>query len=138
MQNLDPYLTFDGTCADAMRFYQQTLGGKLELLTLKETLPPDQVPEGAGHRIMHSRLTVPGGVIMASDSQVGMPYKGMHGFSISLLYKDVEEGRRIFEALADGGRVTMPFGETFWAQGFGMCADRFGTPWMVSGGENKE
>lgn len=138
MLNLDPYLTFDGTCADAMRFYHQTLGGKLEaLLTLRETLPPDQVPEGGGDRIMHARLTMPGGVIMASDSQMGMPYQGMHGFSISLLYKDVEEGRRIFEALADGGRVTMPFGETFWAQGFGMCADRFGTPWMVSGGENK-
>ena len=42
------------------------------------------------------------------------------------------EGGRIFNALTQGGQVQMPFAATFWAQGFGVVTDRFGTPWMVN------
>jgi len=59
------------------------------------------------------------------------------GFALSLGYPTVDEGKRIFDALAAEGTTTMPFSQTFWAEGFGMCTDRFGTHWMVSGGEPK-
>jgi len=39
----------------------------------------------------------------------------------------------VFNALSDGGKITMPIEKTFWAEAFGMLVDRFGTPWMISG-----
>jgi len=69
---------------------------------------------------------------MASDAMPDVPFKGKHGFSLSIGYDDVAEGQRVFDALAEGGKVTMPFGKTFWAAGFGMLVDRFGVPWMIN------
>jgi len=69
---------------------------------------------------------------MASDSMVGHPYEGMKGFSLSLVYPTTADAQRVFDALAQGGRVTMPLQKTFWAKAFGMLVDRFGTPWMIN------
>lgn len=134
MLQLDNYLFFDGNCADAMRFYERTLGGKLQLMTHGDSPMAAQTPPGSANRIMHARLELDGRLLMASDSMVGQPYEGMKGFSLSLLYPTVAEALRIFAALADGGQVTMPIAKTFWAEAFGMLVDRFGTPWMVNGG----
>ncbi len=132
---LDAYLTFDGTCAEAMRFYEQTLGGKLEMMMPVGQSPlAGQMPAGSGNRIMHATLIVGDRRLMASDSMIGHPYQGMHGFSLSLAYATVEEGQKVFDALAAGGEVRMPLQKTFWADGFGMLTDRFGTPWMVNCG----
>ncbi len=134
MTQLDAYLIFDGTCADAMRFYERTLEGKLSLLTHAESPLAAQTPPGSADRIMHARLDLGGRLLMASDSMVGQPYEGLKGFSLSLIYPAAADARRVFDALADGGRVTMPMQKTFWAEAFGMLVDRFGTPWMVNGG----
>ena len=134
MHQLNTYLFFDGTCADAMRFYERTLGGKLTLMTHAESPMAAQTPPGSADRIMHARLDFDGGMLMASDSMAGQPYEGMKGFSLSLIYPTAAEGRRMFDALAQGGHVIMPMQKTFWAEGFGMLVDRFGTPWMVNGG----
>ena len=134
MPQLDAYLTFNGNCADAMRFYERTLGGKLEMLmTHAESPMAAQTPPGSADRIMHARLVIDGRILMASDSMVGHPYEGMKGFSLSLVYPTVTDAQRAFDALAEGGRVTMPLQKTFWAEAFGMLVDRFGTPWMVKG-----
>ena len=69
---------------------------------------------------------------MASDSMAGQPYEGLKGFSLSLVYPTVAEARRVFDALGEGGKVSMPIQDVL-AEGFGMLVDRFGTPWMVSG-----
>jgi PhnB protein len=69
---------------------------------------------------------------MASDSMAGQPYAGMKGFSLSLTYPTAAEAKRIFDALAEGGNVTMPLQKTFWAEAFGMLVDRFGTSWMIN------
>ena len=130
---LDAYLTFNGNCADAMRFYQRTLGGKLDLMTHAQSPIAGQTPPGSENRIMHARLAIDGRLLMASDSMVGHPYEGMKGFSLSLIYPTVAEATRVFNALADGGKVIMPLDKTFWAKAFGMLVDRFGTPWMVNG-----
>jgi PhnB protein len=134
MPQLDAYLTFNGNCADAMRFYERTLGGKLEaLLTHAESPMAAQTPPGSADRIMHARLVIDGRILIASDSMVGHPYEGMKGFSLSLVYPTVADAQRAFDALAEDGRVTMPLQKTFWAEAFGMLVDRFGTPWMVNG-----
>jgi PhnB protein len=132
MPRLNPYLVFDGTCADAMRFYQRTLGGKLDLMTHGESPMAAQTPPGSADRILHARLALDGQLLMASDSMVGQPYEGMKGFSVSLICPTAE-AKRTFDALAEGGRITMPLQKTFWSEAFGMLVDRFGTPWIVNG-----
>ncbi len=133
MPQLIAYLTFDGTCAEAMRFYERTLGGKLALTTHAESPIADQAPPGSGDRIMNSRLDLDdGAVLMASDAFPGHPFEGMKGFSLSLTYPKASDAKRIFEALAKGGRVTLPLQKTFWSEAFGMVVDRFGTPWMLN------
>ena len=134
MHQLNTYLFFDGNCADAMRFYERTLGGKLSLMTHAESPMAAETPPGSANRILHARLDFDGGMLMASDSMVGQPYEGMKGFSLSLIYPTAAEGGRMFDALAQGGHVIMPMQKTFWSEGFGMLVDRFGTPWMVNGG----
>jgi PhnB protein len=134
MHQLNTYLFFDGTCADAMRFYERTLGGKLSLMTHAESPMAAQTPPGSADRIMHARLDFDGGMLMASDWMAGQPYGGMKGLSLSLIYPTAAEARRMFDTLAQGGQVTMPIDKTFWAEAFGMLVDRFGTPWMVNGG----
>ena len=135
MPQLDPYLTFNGTCAEAMRFYEQTLGGKIEMMmTHGESPMAAQTPPGSANRIMHARLALDDRVLMASDSMAGEPFEGMKGFSLSLMYPTAAAAQPIFTALAQGGRVIMPLQKTFWAEGFGMLIDRFGTPWMINAG----
>lgn len=134
MHQLDAYLFFDGTCADAMRFYERSLRGKLSLMTHAESPVAAQTPPGSANRILHARLELDGHALMASDSMVGHPYEGMKGFSLSLTYPTASDAQKVFDALAQGGKVTMPMQKTFWAEGFGMLVDRFGTPWMVGGG----
>ncbi len=135
MPVLDSYLFFDGNCAEAMRFYEKTLGGKIEMsMTYGESPDPEHVPAGSKDRIMHTSLLVDGRRLMASDMPPGQPSKGMHGFALSVSYPTADEARRVFDALSAGGTATMPFGKTFWSEGFGMLTDKFGTPWMVGGG----
>ncbi|HMA06625.1 MAG TPA: VOC family protein [Ramlibacter sp.] len=136
MPLLDNYLFFNGNCAEAMRFYERALGGKIEMImTYAQSPQPDHCPAGSQDRIMHARLVLDGRALMASDTPAGQPNPGMNGFALSLNYPTPGEARRVFDALANGGKVTMAMEKTFWAQAFGMLTDRFGTPWMVGGGE---
>jgi PhnB protein len=135
MPELNAYLFFDGNCAEAMRFYERALGGKLTLMTHAEAPSGAQAPPGNADRIMHARLVIDGGgALMASDEMAGHPYAGMKEFSLSLTYPAAADAQPVFDALAEGGRVNLPFQKTFWSEGFGMLVDRFGTPWMINSG----
>jgi PhnB protein len=136
MPHFEPYLTFDGNCTEAMRFYEKTLGGKLSLMQFRDAPMAGQTPSGAEDRVMHARLELDGRTLMGSDTLPGMPYQGIHGASISLSYADVPEAARVFAALAEGGKITMPLQRTFWVESFGMLVDRFGVAWMVNGGKS--
>jgi PhnB protein len=125
-----PYLTFDGNAAEAMRAYQEILGGKLELSPFGESPMADEVPAEMKDRLMHAELTVGDQVLMASDAMGN--YTTPAGTYVTIAIDDVAEADRIFAALADGGAVEMPIQETFWAKRFGMLADRYGTLWMVN------
>lgn len=135
MPVLDTYLFFTGQCAEAMRFYERTLGGRIEMvMTYGQSPQPQQCPAGARDLVMHAAMKLGDRTLMASDVPPSMGPKPMAGFSLSLAYETTEEARRIFDALSQGGSVTMPMTKTFWAEIFGMLVDRFGTAWMVSGG----
>jgi PhnB protein len=129
---LSAYLLFNGQCEEAFRFYEKCLGGKIVAMLPYEGSPAaEQVPAEFRSKILHALLTVDGQSLMASDAPPGR-YSEPKGFSVSLQMKDVKEAERIFQALAENGKVGMPFQETFWAARFGMVVDRFGTPWMVN------
>lgn len=135
MPQLNAYLSFDGQCAEAMKFYAEVLGGKLDALITYGDVPGDQpVPSEHAGRIMHACLTHPDFVLMAGDTPPGVVFEGMKGVMMTLTYDSVADANRAFAALADGGSVTMPLGETFWAETFGMVTDRYGTGWGINGG----
>ncbi len=129
---LNPYLIFNGQCEEAFKFYEQCLGGRIVMMqTHGETPMAGHVsPEWQG-KIVHARLIVGDDVLMGSDSPPEH-YEQPKGTSVTISVDDPADGERIFNALADNGKVQMPFQETFWAVGFGMLVDRFGTPWMVN------
>ena len=129
---VNPYLFYNGNCEAAFKFYEKALGGKIEMMMTHEGTPAaEHVPPEWQKKIMHARLSIDGEVLMASDAMPGH-FKQPQGFSVSLQVEDPAEGERKFKALAEGGSVNMPFGQTFWAKGFGMCVDQFGVPWMVN------
>ena len=129
------YLSFDGNCADAMRFYEQALGGKLEVLMSGAESPiADQMPKEFANRILHARLVLPGGgVLYAGDAPAHVPYEGIKGVAIAVDYASVDKAETVFAVLAAGGQVTMPMQSAFWAKRWGMLVDKFGTPWIVNG-----
>ena len=129
------YLAFNGNCAEAMRFYETALGGKLEVLMSGADSPmADQIPKESAHRILHARLVLPGGgMLYAGDCPESMPYDGIKGVSIAVDYATVAEAEKVFTALSSGGQVTMPMQPAFWAKRWGMLLDKFGTAWIVNG-----
>ncbi len=129
------YLSYNGDCADAMQFYAQVLGAKLEALITYGQMPGEMpVPPGHADRVMHAYLVHPDFAIMAGDAPPGVPHAGIQGCMLAITYPTVAEATRVFNALAEGGKVGMPLAETFWADTFGMVTDRFGTPWGINGG----
>lgn len=129
---LNPYLTFDGQCEAAFRFYEQCLGGRIEvMIPYKGTPAAEHAPPEWQDKVLHARLIVDGDVLMGSDAPPGR-YEETKGISVTLQFKDPAEAERIFHALAEGATVGMPIQETFWAARFGMLVDRFGTPWMIN------
>ncbi len=129
---LNSYLTFNGNCEAAFRFYEQTLGGKLTMLLAHKDAPTaEHVPAEWHDKIMHARLELGTQRLMGSD-QPPQHSAALQGFSVQLELTDADEAERIFHALAINGEVTMPFGPTFWAHRFGMLKDQFGVPWMIN------
>ena len=129
---LNPYLSFDGQCEAAFKFYAEALGGQvLMTLTYGETPMSDQTPADWRGKIAHTRMSVGGTMLMGSDSPPDR-FEPMKGVTIALGVDEPAEAERVFDALAAGGTVTMPIQETFWAHRFGMLTDRFGTPWMIN------
>ena len=126
------YLSFPGTCEEAFDLYAKTLGARV---TFKQTFAgspmADQAPPGWGNKIMHESITVGDFTLMGSDAPPDR-YQVPQGTYVSLGVDKPEEGQRIFDALSQGGQVQMPYQKTYWASGFGMFVDRFGTPWMVN------
>ena len=128
---VQPYLQFDGRCEEALNFYKQALGAKIEALMRFKDAPErmDPKPEN-DNKVMHSSLRIGETRIMASDGYCnGKP--SFAGFSMSLLTPSRAEAERLMKALGDGGEVQMPVTETFFSTGFGMVKDRFGVHWMV-------
>jgi PhnB protein len=129
---VNPYLFYNGNCEAALKFYEKVLGAEIEAMLTHESGPDSMpIPADWKKKIMHAKISIDGEVIMASDAPPGS-FHQPQGFSVSLQVEDSADAERRFKALAEGGKVNMPFGKTFFSKGFGMCVDQFGIPWMVN------
>jgi len=128
-----PYLAFAGNCREAFTRYQEIFGGELALLTTADMpadagAPPGDAPTDA---IMHAALTNGDDLLMGADDPFGNFDGTVRGLCVNYSLPDAGETKRVFDALAEGGQVQQPLAETFFSPAFGMCIDRFGTPWMI-------
>ena len=128
---LQPYLHFDGDCREAFTFYREVLGGDLGTMMTYGEGPPGLAGPEWRDKILHATLAIGEQELLGSDAAPG-GYRPPAGFDVTIAGVDVDEGKRIFAALARGGAVTMPMQETFWTAGFGMLTDRFGIRWMIN------
>jgi PhnB protein len=126
--NLNPYLTFDGNCRDAMEFYRSVLGGELTINTFGDFGGDAAIAD----RVMHAMLVGGLGTLMGSDSAPGTSFTPGDTMTVSLSGGAGEGLEEAWAGLAEGGRVTMPFEKQMWGDVYGQCVDRFGVPWMVN------
>ncbi|MFO1095011.1 MAG: VOC family protein [Planctomycetaceae bacterium] len=131
---VDPYLFFEGRCEEALQFYTQALGAKVgRLVRFKDA--PEQPPEGrlapgSENKVMHADFKIGDTNINASDGGCGGK-TNFGGFSLTIAVKTPAEADKCFNALVEGGQVTMPLSKTFFSPRFGMLTDKFGVGWMV-------
>ncbi|MBV8047131.1 MAG: VOC family protein [Paludibacterium sp.] len=135
--NVLPYVFFHGRGEEAIAFYQQALNAEVLMMLRFKDAPPNagRAPEpGTEDKIMHATLQIGTSQLQLSDGDCGTTAVPHAGFSLSLNLDDAATGERCFQALAQGGQITLPFQATFWSPGFGMLVDRFGIAWMVNVG----
>ena len=129
--NVQPYLSFEGRCDEAIEFYKKSLGAKLDMLMrFKECPDQSMVSPGSAEKVMHAALRVGDTQILMSDGRC-QGGANFNGFSLAVSAESDADAERMFNALADGGQVRMPMAKTFFSSRFGMVADRFGLGWMV-------
>lgn len=124
----EPYLFFQGRCAEAFEFYKEALGAKIDAVVRHGDMPGS--PPESKDKVMHAAMRIGDSTVLASDGR-GNEGTTFSGFSISLQVGDDAEAERLFAALANGGAVQVPMMSTPFASRFGMVADRFGMPWMI-------
>ena len=130
MKEIATYLTFDGTCAEAMKFYADCLGAELNLTSFADAKL--EVPKEALNRTIHARLTKGAMALMASDTMPGQPHTAGNNFSVCVQCESQDEIERLFAALGKNGKVGMPLQDTFWGAHFGTLTDQFGINWMFN------
>src|SRR5207245_3216964 len=125
---LNPYLTFNGQCEAAFKFYEKCLGGKIEAMLTHEGTPAEQhVPSEWRKKILHARLTVGDEVLMGSDAPPER-YEQPQGFSVSLNTTDPAQAERIFRALSENGNVQMSLPQSCCGSRLVIEVARFGIP----------
>ena len=123
------YVNFAGRCAEAFRYYEQHLGGRIGMMTTHADAPDrTNVKPEWKHLVLHARMTIGGTDLMGADIPTAEPMRSAY---LTLLADGDADADRVWAALADGGQVFMPLQETFFATRFGQCRDRFGINWMI-------
>jgi PhnB protein len=123
------YLNFAGTCADAFRYYEKHLGGKIGMImTHGESPDQNRIPPEFKDKVLHASVTIAGNVLMGADIPGAQPMRSAY---ISLSVDSDGEADRIYAALSEGGEIFMKIQETFFATRFAQLRDKFGTLWMI-------
>jgi PhnB protein len=135
---LNPYLTFNGNCEEAMEFYKTVFGGELTISRFGDFASPEMsTSDDYKDKVMHAMLRTDDLMFMASDGAPGVTVKFGENMSMSLSGPDDEKLSGYFTALSDGGTVTMPLAKQVWGDKFGMVTDKFNLQWMVNVGKTQ-
>jgi PhnB protein len=128
---VDTYLNYGGNCAEAFRFYEKHLGGKITfMMTHGDSPEPTNVPPESKKAILHATLELGGATIMGADVPPDH-FQPMRSAYLSLSVTGTGEAERIYALLTEGGQIFMAMQETFFAHRFAMFRDKFGTSWML-------
>lgn len=147
MTNINPYISFDGDCEEAMNFYRSVFGGEFMGPIMRWGESPGceegemKLAEEDKGKVMHMALPISeGNVIMASDYIDGLGPKVNKGNNITIAIgpKTREEADRLFAGLSAGGNVQMPMADAFWGGYFGAFEDKFGINWLINVDTKKE
>jgi len=129
--NVQPYLSFEGRAQEAIDFYKSALGATVDMIMHFKDAPPDMQGNMPNKdKVMHSSFRIGDSQIMATDGECSGKSQ-FSGISLTLSATSNGEAEKLFDALAQGGKATMPLSETFFAHRFGMVSDKFGVKWMV-------
>ena len=125
------HLNFGGNCEAAFRYYERHLGGRITMLLRVRDLPPQvKPPPGSPDAVIHARLSVAGVELIGNDVPPNY-FQPIRSSYVYLALDSAEAAEKVWAALAEGGEVTMPIAETFFATRFGQLRDRFGTLWTI-------
>ena len=131
MLGIKPYIAFKGNCEEAINFYKDKLGA--EVLFMQRYGESPMAGKGPDEKIMHTSIKIGDSVIMACDNVFEEnPTTVGNNISLAIGGNDVTAAEGMFDKLSEGGTVTMPMQETFWAERFGMLTDKFGINWMFN------
>ena len=136
MAQVNPYLTFNGTCEEAFNFYKSVFGGEFAHIGKFKDMPSEKpLADDVANMIMHVSLPISSEtILMGSDMHESFGFKVQAGsnFAVSINTNSEDEATKLFNGLSAGGNVTMPLDKTFWGAFFGMFTDKFGIHWMVN------
>jgi len=130
---VQPYLSFDGRCEEAIEFYKKAVGAEVVMLMRFKDNPepqPGMAPPGTENKILHSNLRIGDSTVLASDGHC-TGQLNFQGITLSLTVDSVAQADKLFAALSEGGQVRLPLTKTFFSPRFGMLADKFGVAWMI-------
>ena len=131
---VSPYLSFNGNCEEAIKFYEKAFNTKATYCQYKDTPPTEkyQPPPGTENFVMHGSLNVGNGTIMFADSTPDRRMNFGNAITICVELANIESIKETFEALKQGGQVSMDPQETFWSKCFCSLEDKFGVNWMIT------
>lgn len=121
-------LNFPGTCAEAFRFYEKHLGGKITSIMRQNEAP--NAPPDATSAVIHARMDIADTVLIGNDVPASV-FQKMKSVYLYLSLDSPAEAGRVYKVLSEGGEVYMDLGETFFATRFWMLRDRFGVSWSI-------
>jgi PhnB protein len=131
---VQPHLSFEGRCEEAIEFYRKAAGAELLMLARFKDMPgppqPGMCQPGSENKVMHARLRIGQLTLLVSDGRC-MGKASFQGFALSISVQSEAEVDPLFTALGEGGQVMMPLAKTFFSARFGMVTDKFGVPWMM-------
>jgi PhnB protein len=128
---IQPYLSFEGRADEAIEFYKKAIDAKVDMLMrFKECPDQSMVTPESKDKVMHAALHAGDTQLLMSDGRC-TGSANFNGIALALSVAKEADADRIFNALADGGKVNMPLAKTFFSPKFGMVADKFGVGWMV-------
>ena len=133
MKAVNITLLFDGNAEAALNFYKSVFGGEFENFQRMTDIPGNPMPAEEANKVLHATLPIGNSRLMAMDCPKGrIVHNPGNNFMVTVDTESEEETTRAFNALSEGGNITMPLENQFWGAFFGMVTDKLGIKWMLS------